>query len=615
MLSHRIYTRHTEARAVRDEAAEHAARRPHPDHLSNGEESDYRTPNNQLSYIANYSKALPHSRLGEVNAAAYQALLRALDSRDPDDFERIPMGRLFGLDLTNPQAGLAFDLEGPDAQAVTIPPAPRIDRPEVSAEMGELYWMALLRDVCFAEYGTGAGTDNDGTSGSKTAAAAASLSKPPVGQFTDFRGPLAPPVTGNVTVGTLFRGFTPGDLVGPYLSQFLLIGNADPPPPGGVGLLPQDGFIKYGTLLIDQRQRTILGVVPPGTTGGADFLTSYERADVPPAFPPPPPLIPPSWLDVQNGVNQFFDPVPVMSVTLAGLNRFDGTRRFIRNLRDLANYVHFDALYEAYLNACLILLNIRAPFDPALDPGNPYVPSLTQDGFGTFGGPHILSLLTEVATRALKAVWFQKWGNHRRLRPEEFGGRIQVHLRGLPARVFPPYAGHPGVPTGRYPMIDAEILNVTPGSVLDRINQYNIANFGDDTFLLPQAFPEGAPTHPAYGAGHATVAGACVTILKAWFDESWVLPDPIVEPACDGLSLTVLPPGSVRLTVGGELNKLAANIALGRNAAGVHWRSDYTASVELGEQIAIGILQEQKLTYNEDHHLSLTKFDGTAIQI
>jgi hypothetical protein len=44
-------------------------------------------------------------------------------------------------------------------------------------------------------------------------------------------------------------------------------------------------------------------------------------------------------------------------------------------------------------------------------------------GFGTFGGPHILALLTEVSTRALKAVWYQKWLVHRRLRPEEFGGR------------------------------------------------------------------------------------------------------------------------------------------------------------------------------------------------
>lgn len=127
-------------------------------------------------------------------------------------------------------------------------------------------------------------------------------------------------------------------------------------------------------------------------------------------------------------------------------------------------------------------------------------------------------------------------------------------------------------------------------------------------------FPEGSPTHPAYGAGHATVSGACVTILKAWFDESFILPGPVLVPAdANGTALVPGPP--VNLTVGGELNKVAANISIGRNAAGVHWRSDYTESLKLGEEIAIRILQEQKPTYNEDHHFSLTKFDGTAITI
>ena len=41
---------------------------------------------------------------------------------------------------------------------------------------------------------------------------------------------------------------------------------------------------------------------------------------------------------------------------------------------------------------------------------------------------------------------------------------------------------------------------------------------GAGNWLLPMAFPEGSPMHPSYGAGHATVAGACTTILKAWFD-------------------------------------------------------------------------------------------------
>ena len=62
-----------------------------------------------------------------------------------------------------------------------------------------------------------------------------------------------------------------------------------------------------------------------------------------------------------------------------------------------------------------------------------------------------------------------------------------------------------------------------------------------DHYLLSMAFPEGSPMHPCYGAGHATVAGACVTVLKAFFDHSWKLPlfddscNPIVyEASCNG---------------------------------------------------------------------------------
>src|SRR5207247_4375136 len=89
----------------------------------------------------------------------------------------------------------------------------------------------------------------------------------------------------------------------------------------------------------------------------------------------------------------------------------------------------------------------------------------------------------------------------------------------------------------------------------------------NDTYLLPQAFPEGSPLHPSYGAGHATVAGACVTVLKALFDESFLIPNPVV-PGPDGRSLVrYTGPDADRLTVGGELNKLAANVAIGRNFA------------------------------------------------
>jgi hypothetical protein len=562
---HRHLTRMASVRTVREQATELAQRTANPNHLSNGEELEYHRPvgssgalnNGDLSYIANFSKGLQHNFVGEVNQTSYRTLLRALDSGNPDHFEAIALdlGLAVSRRLTNPQAGLAFDLEGPDAQALTLPPAPRIDSAQNSAEMAELYWMSVCRDVRFDQYGTGTGTDAapGSTTGSRTRDAARSLSRPTAaqpGEFTDFRGPL---LGAAVTPDILFRGIGRGALAGPYISQFLL------------------KPIVYGTLDISQQQNS-------GPAG--DFLTTFA-----------------GWLNAQNGQNLIM-PKPT------------GPRRFICTLRHLANYVHFDALFQEYLNACLILLDMKARFDP----GNPYTTtrSRTQDGFGTFGPPHILTLVPEVATRALKVVWFQKWFVHRRLRPEEFGGRVHVHLKGVGA-----------VPPGRYPMINPEILNSLTGGML----AFNFPAGG--TYLLPQAFEEGAPTHPAYGAGHATVAGACTTILKAWFDESDVFdPDvfPLTQPdlrakrqpvvadaACTGL--VNAPAATPELTVGGELNKLAANISLGRNAAGVHWRTDYEESIKLGEQIAIGILQEQKLTYNEDFSLSLTTFDGRAITI
>ncbi|MEM8831142.1 MAG: vanadium-dependent haloperoxidase [Cyanobacteria bacterium P01_G01_bin.19] len=530
--------RRNAAKQIREDAAELAFLRTPAVQLSNGEETDYRNSNNQLNFIANHTKGLPHDSNGFVEPAAYIRLLTALTSCDPIDFENIPLGpdplpagrtlRRFA----NPQAGAAFDLEGPDGPSLTIPPAPRIDGAENSAEMGELYWMALLRDVNFSDYDTNP----------TVAMAIDSLNN----EFTDFRGPSP------VSAENLFRGFTPGDLVGPYISQFLLRGNAiEGLPPGGGGNV-EDGFIQFGTLLIDQRQRTVMP--------GIDFMTGF-----------------PQWLDVQNGL----DPASAGIV-----DAFDSTRRFIRNGRDLGNYVHFDRLYQAYLNAGLLLLGMEAPFDL----GNPYLPLRTQNqqGFATFGGDHILTLLTEVTTRALKAVWYQKWFVHRRLRPEAFGGLISLSMMGTPI-----------------PQIDSEILN---SSVLGQVQDMT------GTYLLPMLFPEGSPMHPAYGAGHATVAGGCVTMLKAFFAEFYVLPEPYFVANADGTALDTYS-GSEPLTVGGELNKLAANISIGRNIAGVHWRTDYTESVRLGEAIAIGILEEQAATYNENQFFTLTKFDGETIRI
>ena len=118
--------------------------------------------------------------------------------------------------------------------------------------------------------------------------------------------------------------------------------------------------------------------------------------------------------------------------------------------------------------------------------------------------------------------------------------------------------------------------------------------------------------HPSYPAGHATIAGACVTVLKAFFDENFIIPNP-EEADSSGNALT---PVSATLTVGGELNKLASNIALGRNWAGVHYRSDGVDGLDVGEQQALGLLADYSRTYNEDFDgFELTKFNGQRVRI
>ncbi|HEU4833252.1 MAG TPA: vanadium-dependent haloperoxidase [Pyrinomonadaceae bacterium] len=480
-------------------------------------------PNNQdeniyPNKIGNYSKGLPHNNDGTVVLSAYNALVNAIDSGRPADFDAIPLGGT--VKLTNPQSGLAFDMQGPDAHALVQPPAPAFASRQQAAEISENYWMALLRDVPYSQY--------SGNPIANAAAADLTLYGP------DFKGAKS---GGAVTTSTLFRGLTPGDSVGPYLSQFFY----------------QD--CNFGANKIEQKITT--------TVSGVDYMTDFD-----------------TWLAVQRGIAQ-------------GPNALDPVPRYMRNGRDIGQWVHIDVLFQAYFHAFLVLAGAGAPFDD----GNPYSNNPSQIGFGTFGGPHIATILCEVSTRALKAVWFQKWFVHRRLRPEVMAERVDRTL----------FAG------AGYP-VHSEILNSFNDS--NRLKGFMPAG----SALLPMAFPEGSPTHPAYGAGHATVAGACVTILKAWFKETTRLVDiglAPVQPTDDGLSLVPYAGSDAGdLTVGGELNKVAANVALGRNMAGVHWRSDATESMKLGEAIAIGILKDQRACYNEVFNgFSLTKFDGTTIVV
>jgi hypothetical protein len=470
-----------------------------PKHKTNGDEERY------FNKIANFSKGLPHDVLGEVNLTAYAGLITALTSGAPGDFEAIQLGGT--LKFSNPQSSYAYCLEGTDSHVGVTAMPPLYTSNEQGSEMAEDYWMALARDVAFANF------DSDST----IASAVSDL-----GTFPDYQGPQP------VTPGNIFRGFTPGDLVGPYVSQFLT--------------LP----IAYGAIPVPQQIIT--------NVAGDDHMTSYL-----------------AWLNIQNGGAP------------GDKNVFDTTPRYIRNLRDLTAFVHKDFSYDAGLTAALILGGMGA----TLDPNNPYLGYKNTSPFGTFGAPDAVDMVGRVSAAALRCVYFQKWLVHRRVRPEEYAGNVQNQITGQ----------------GSYPL-PARLLS---SAVLPAI----FSKFG--SYLLPMAYPEGCPSHPSYPQGHGTLAGATVTVLKAFYNESFVIPNPMVASS-DGLSL--MPYTGGQLTIGNELNKLAANIARARDASGVHWRGDGMNGLLLGEALAIKILKDLKANYWEPFAgWQLTKFNGRTITI
>lgn len=350
-----------------------------------------------------------------------------------------------------------------------------------------------------------------------------------------------------VTQRNLFRGqFLAGDgnVKGPYVSQFMV----------------QPTF--YGAQFLDQRYVTFMP--------NQEFMTS-----------------PTTYQNIQNGGNN------------EGSVLFDPTPRYVRNGRDLASYTRVDVLFQGYFTAFMILAGLGA----APNPGNPYIGSQTQKGFGTLGGPDAAGTMCEMATRALKASWYHKWIKDLRQRPEEVAAL--VHARRTNQNPMPQAAAalHP------------DALN---SSALARVySQYG-------SYLLPQPFPEGSPTHPCYPTGHGTVGGACVTALKFFFNGAQKIRPllqaagrEVAEPSADGLALNAYSgPDADALDINGELNKLAWNVTIGHGIhAGIHFRSSSYWSILLGEQVALSMLRDRARSYNEPFTISIRKFDGTTATI
>jgi hypothetical protein len=493
---------------IRERAAAEEREIAAPTQVTNGDEKRYG------NFIGNFSKGLPHNGVGEVDRAAYRSLVEAAEEGTAAAFENVLLGG--AVKLVNPMAGVAFDLVGTDSHQLAIGPPPAVASQVRAADMVELYWMTLCRDVHVGDYGTDA----------LALAAAAELAS--------LGGYAGPKSAGAVTAPVLFRGFTAEELVGPYVSQFLL-------KPFNYGQYAMSGQIK---------------TYAPGT----DYLTT-----------------PSTWLAARNGQGPF------------AKNQIDPQARYVRNGRDLAAYVHTDQAYEAFYNAAIWLAANGAPSNP----GNPYLKLTKQSGFMTFGAPHFLCLLAQAAGCALKAVWYAKWFVHRTLRPEDFGGL--VHMTKTNQASYP---------------LHADVLN-------SQALSQTFAKYG--SYFHAQAYPEGCPQHPSYAQGHGAIAGAAATIVKAAFDGSVAFQSlgAIQMASADGLSLAAYGGAdAAQITVNGEINKLASNIGLARNFAGVHWRTDYSDGLKLGEAVALSVLADQRAVYGEDFSgFVFRRFDGTIVTV
>ncbi len=200
--SHRVLRSLALRTRIAGSDAFHAA----PAQIDNGDEARYSDKS------GSYTKGVLQAGLGLVDLAGYASFKAALSSGAPADFEKIILGG--PRTLNGPQAGLAFCLDSLDGSQYAVPPAPALASEAYAAELIELYWASLLRDVPFGDYARS----------SVATRAAAELSSLP-----DYAGPRNN--TGQVTPQLLLRGGFAGEERGPYLSQFLLL-------PTALGALP-----------------------------------------------------------------------------------------------------------------------------------------------------------------------------------------------------------------------------------------------------------------------------------------------------------------------------------------------------------------------------------------
>lgn len=192
-------------------------------------------------------------------------------------------------------------------------------------------------------------------------------------------------------------------------------------------------------------------------------------------------------------------------------------------------------------------------------PSARFVPRRTEAGFPEYGGAcWVQTTIGEACGAAMRECWRLKW-LHRRQRPEE------LWPRAVAGELHPAFLEH-------------------AGWLVERIGEY-----------LPMVYAPGSPLHPDWPSGHAVLAGAGFTILKAAFAD---------QPFGGNGSLHR------------ELDLAAWVMSFGRTAAGIHTRSSLIAGLMLGQHHALQVLAKQNAMSPQPLGDTVIQgFDGQRLRI
>jgi hypothetical protein len=489
------------------------------------------TANGKTYYPWLFSKTLKHDDNGLSTVEDLDRLIRV----SSEEGSLISINSLFMSQdpnktrkLEGVATGNSFWIRGCDVKLYNASDSFPVDTLTHMCEMIEVYENALLRDIPFEVF-------NDETD-TNVKRALKSLNN--YNNLSSYTGPTNS--QHKITGKELFRGNGKDELIGPYISQYLV--------------LPYS----YNGLAIDQKYPV---------ENDVDETINYDN-----------------YLDIQRGI-------------VGGPPNFSGYSKYAYSPRVLGSIVHNDPLYWSYYNGCLISKQNGIELDYN---GNEVTSAWTDQGF-----PDLLESIAEISLGALRVAWNSKYNITLRLRPEAMAQRIDYIQKGI---------------------FTGDVFNKIKDNLAQGQETLDEVFLRNGNYLLLMMYPEGSPTHPSCPAGHAVVAGACTTVMKAFLKTHDSDNKPLFWPSTprhsvDGDVLEIYDKSDKdKITIIGEINKLASNVSLGRDMGGVHYRADGDSGNVLGETFAIKYLQIKLKEYSGLYNgmlssFKLEKFNGEFIEI